>query len=117
MAAKSSYLEKYCKAVLSGKITACSRIKQVCERLLHDIKNPGVWHFDPAVSGRHIAFIERFCRTPSGKLGAPLVLELYQKAWLDAIFGFVDDKGVRRFNECLIVCGRKTVKQACCPPR
>ena len=37
-------------------------------------------------------------------------LELYQRARLEAIFGFVDDDGLRQFNEVLIIEGRKNGK-------
>lgn len=103
-------LERYCTSILDGKINACRRIKQVCERLLEDLYNPGQWHFDHDIANHHVDFIERFCKVPSGRLGQPLKLELFQKARLEAIFGFVDDDGLRRYNEALIEEGRKNGK-------
>lgn len=103
-------LELYCTSILDGKIIACRRIKQVCERLLEDLYNPGQWHFDHDMARRHVDFIETFCKVPSGRLGQPLRLELFQKARLEAIFGFVDDDGLRRFNEVMILEGRKNGK-------
>lgn len=103
-------LELYCTSILDGKINACRRIKQVCERLLADIYNPGQWHFDHDMARRHVDFIETFCKVPSGRLGQPLRLELFQKARLEAIFGFVDNDGLRRFNEVMILEGRKNGK-------
>ncbi len=103
-------LELYCTSILDGKINACRRIKQVCERLLDDLYNPGPWHFDHDMARRHVDFIETFCKVPSGRLGQPLRLELFQKARLEAIFGIVDDDGLRRFNEVMILEGRKNGK-------
>ena len=103
-------LELYCTSILDGKINACRRIKQVCERLLEDLYNPGQWHFDHDIASRHVDFIETFCKVPSGRLGQPLRLELFQKARLEAVFGFVDDDGLRRFNEALVLEGRKNGK-------
>lgn len=103
-------LERYCTSILDGKINACRRIKQVCERLLEDLYNPGQWHFDHDIAKHHVDFIERFCKVPSGRLGQPLKLELFQKARLEAIFGFVDDDGLRRYTEVLILEGRKNGK-------
>lgn len=103
-------LERYCTDILDGKINACRRIKQVCERLLEDLYNPGQWHFDHDIAKHHVDFIERFCKVPSGRLGQPLKLELFQKARLEAIFGFVDDDGLRRYTEALILEGRKNGK-------
>lgn len=103
-------LELYCTSILDGKINACRRIKQVCERLLEDLYNPGQWHFDHDIARRHVDFIEKFCKVPSGRLGQPLKLELFQKARLEAIFGFVDDEGLRRYTEVMILEGRKNGK-------
>lgn len=109
-----SKLERYCKDVLSGKITACKRIKQICEMLLNDILNPGDYHFDEELANKHIFFIETFCKQPTGTLGTPLRLELFQRARLQALFGFVDDNGIRKYNECLIIEGRKNGKTTEC---
>ena len=109
-----SDLEKYCKQVLNGKIVACDKIKKVCEILLNQIYSPGEYHFDEELALRHINFIERFCKQPTGKLGTPLKLELFQRARLEAVFGFVDDNGIRKYNECLIIEGRKNGKTTEC---
>lgn len=109
-----SYLESYCLDVLDGRITACDKIKKVSERLLLQMQNPGRFHFDLDVANKHIGFIETFCKVPSGKLGRPLKLEVFQKARLEAVFGFVDDEGLRQFQEVLIIEGRKNGKTTEC---
>lgn len=103
-------LELYCTALLDGKIPACRRIKQVAELLLNNLVSPGEFHFDQELADRHIEFIETFCRTPSGRIGTPLRLQLFQRARLQAIFGFVDDNDLRQYQEVLIVEGRKNGK-------
>ncbi len=105
-----SDLELYCTKILEGKIVACEKIKQICEILLNQIYSPGEYHFDEDEANRHVEFIEKFCKQPTGKLGVPLKLELFQKARLQALFGFVDDNGYRQYNECLIIEGRKNGK-------
>ena len=105
-----SDLELYCQRILEGKIVACQKIKQICEVLLNQIYSPGEYHFDEDEANRHIEFIETFCKQPTGKLGTLLKLELFQKARLQALFGFVDDNGIRQYNECLIIEGRKNGK-------
>lgn len=114
MARYSSDLEKYCKYILTGKIRSCEKVKKVCQRLLNDIEHPGKWHFDKAKASRAVEFIESFCTIPSGKLGAPFKLELYELAWVEAIFGFVDDDGLRRYQEILIIVARKNGKTSLC---
>lgn len=107
-------LTEYCEAVLNNKIQSCGKLKSICEKLLYDCENPREFHFDPQIADRHIKFIEKFCRLPSGKLGAPMKLELFQKARLQAIFGFVDDNNLRQYNEVFIVEGRKNGKTSEC---
>ena len=103
-----SAIEQYAVAILDGKIKACRRIKQMYEKLLYQYYNPGQWHFDQAIANRHINFMERFCRQPES--GQPLRFELFQRAKLEAIFGFVDDCNLRQYQEVLTIEGRKNGK-------
>ena len=108
-----SHLKQYCDAVIDNKIVASKRVKQICRRLLEDIEHPDGFHFDKAKALRPIEFIEKFCCYPSGeKMGQPMKLELFQKAWIEAMFGFVDDNGRRKYNSVLIICGRKNGKSS-----
>ena len=105
----------YFGGVLSGSITACEKIKQVARYILEELENgskSGRWHFEERYAMKHVGFIERFCRLPSGRLGEPFRLELFQRAILSTIYGFVDDTGVRQFQEVLWVMGRKNGKTA-----
>lgn len=102
--------EKYFTGIYDGNIVACEKMKKVSEMLLNRFASPDEFHFDEAIATRHTDFIEKFCKLPSGKLGQPLKLELFQKARLQALFGFVDDNNLRQYNECLIIEGRKNGK-------
>lgn len=102
--------EKYFTGIYDGNIVACEKMKKVSEMLLNRFASPDEFHFDESIATRHTDFIERFCKQPSGKLGQPLKLKLFQKARLQALFGFVDDNNLRQYNECLIIEGRKNGK-------
>lgn len=102
--------EQYFGGVYDGSITACQKMQRLSEILLEQFASPGEFHFDFDIAKRHTDFIEKFCKIPSGRLGAPLKLELFQKARLQAIFGFVDDNNLRQYNEVLIIEGRKNGK-------
>ena len=52
--------------------------------------------------------MERFCKNPES--GAPLRFELFQRAKFEAIFGFVDDYGLRKHQEVMTLEGRKNGK-------
>ena len=102
--------ERYFTGVYDGSIIACEKLKRAAEMLLNQLASPGEWHFEEKLAQRHVEFIERFCKQPTGKIGTPLKLQLFQKARLQAIFGFVDDNNLRQFNEVLIIEGRKNGK-------
>lgn len=84
------------------------------ENLLNHLYTPGKYHFDENIANKHIDFMERYCKCPSGALGVPLNLQLFQKARFQALFGFVDDSNIRQYTECLIVEGRKNGKTTEC---
>ena len=102
--------ELYFGSIVDGRITACEKMKRIADMLLNQYASPQEFHFDYEIAKKHIDFIEKFCKQPTGKIGTPLNLELFQKARLQAIFGFVDDNNLRQYNECLIVEGRKNGK-------
>lgn len=102
--------EQYFGGILDGKIVACDKMKRISEVLVERYLAPDEFHFDYDIAKRHTDFIERFCKLPSGNIGEPLKLELFQKARFQALYGFVDDNDLRQYNECLIVEGRKNGK-------
>lgn len=106
----SSYFRDYFEAVCDGRIVACDKLKRVSQRLLEAQLKPGKYHFDERLAAAPWQFIERFCCKPAGRLGEPLKLELFQKARIETIFGFVDDEDLRQHREVMIVEGRKNGK-------
>lgn len=106
--------EKYFGDILDGRIKACEKIKIISNKLMEQYLKPGEYHFDCETAERHIEFIERFCYVPAGAIGTRIKLEPFQKARLQAAFGFVDDNGLRQYNEVLIIEGRKNGKTTEC---
>ena len=102
--------ELYFGSIVDGRIVACEKMKRIADMLLNQYASPQEFHFDYDIAKKHTDFIERFCKQPTGKIGTPLQLQLFQKARLQAIFGFVDDNNMRQYNECLIIEGRKNGK-------
>ena len=107
-----TYIEEYYNKIVSGEIVACKRIKQVYKKLVDDIHNQkDNWIFDIELAEKPIIFIETFCKQAQGKMGTALQLELFQKAKLQAIFGFVDkETRLRKYQEVLTIEGRKNGK-------
>ena len=102
--------EAYFSAVADGRVVACKKMRRVSEILLERFAHPGKYHFDAEVAAQHVEFIEKICKQPSGKIGRPIILEPFQKARIQAIFGFVDDDGIRQYREVLTIEGRKNGK-------
>lgn len=109
-----TYIEEYYNKIMSGEIVACKRIKQVYSMLVDKIKNPQKYEpyiFDEELANMPIDFIETFIKQAQGDLGAPLKLQLFQKAKHQAVFGFVHrDTYLRQYNEVLDIRGRKNGK-------
>lgn len=106
----TNYILKYYREIRSGKIPASRKITKVYEQLAEDVKKKGTYHFDIDRASRPVLFVEEFCKQSKGAIGEPIKLQLFQKAAIQAIFGFVDKNGYRRFREVLWIMGRKNGK-------
>lgn len=109
-----NYILEYCEKIKSGEIVTSKRVRKVYFKLAKEIEEPdenSPYYFDEEVGERPIRFIETFCKQSQGTIGAPLKLELFQKAFVQAIFGFLEkDTGYRRFRETMFLVGRKNGK-------
>jgi phage terminase large subunit-like protein len=110
-----SYLLQYRKAILSGEIIAGQELIQTLNNLVADIDNPE-YTYDTRDSDFRIDFIERFCRhTKSPFHGKPFILELWEKALIEAFYSFKwTATGFRRFRKCLLLIARKNGKSTLC---
>ena len=107
-----NYLKAYLDAIEGGEIVVCKRIRKVYTRLVYEAENPGKYRFDEERANRPIEFIERFCKHSKGEwAGQPVRLDLFQKAFISALFGFVDSKtGFRKYREAFFMVARKNGK-------
>ncbi len=108
-----NYIEKYLDQIKKGQCIVSKRVRRQYEALASDIHNPACGYgFDQEKAERPIEFIERFCKHSKGEwAGKPVLLELFQKAFISALFGFVDTKtGDRQYRETLFYVARKNGK-------
>lgn len=122
-----TYIEEYYKWIEKNPNKACKKVKTIYQRLVIDLKKPKTvsffnkatgenethtYIFDERKSLRCIHFIEKYCRQSKGIWnGKPLKLELFQKAFLQALFGFVDkDTGLRKYKKAVLFVARKNGK-------
>lgn len=108
-----SYLIEYYNKCKSGEILIGKELMSQLDMLMEDMKNP-IFRFDPTEAHKRIRFIENECKhSISPFAGKPFILELHQKAFREAIFGFymeIEGKWLRRFTEVLYMVGRKNGK-------
>lgn len=103
---------EYYEQIKNGKVTVCDKIRKWYKHLSDKVINPTDGYHYEAKRGNHIIeFVENYCRHSKGKMGGQLVkLELWEKAWLAATFGFVDDDGIRQYNLSVLIIGKKNGK-------
>ncbi len=122
-----NYIEEYNNWIKKNPNKVCKKVKTLYQRLLEETKAPkevffvnqttgeAIKHtyiFDEAKGVRPINFIEKYLRQSKGKWsGKPLKLELFQKAFIQALFGFVDkDTGLRKYRKAIFFVARKNGK-------
>lgn len=104
--------ETYLEGVVGGTITAGKKLVALASIMLDRIRNGyKQWHYDAWYATRPVEFIETFCCYPAGrKMGMAFELERYERAWVELIFGFVDNDGLREFQYAIIEVARKNGK-------
>ena len=113
MEAEVNYIFEYWDKIQSGEIAACRRLKLQYQKIIDEIQNPrDPWVFDLEKASRPIIFIEKFSKHSKGRwIGQPFKLELFQKAKLQAVYGFVHkDTELRRCREVFTLVARKNGK-------
>lgn len=108
-----NYIEQYYNEICNGSCIVSARVKKQYEKLVDDINKPkGGYIFDENRATKPIRFIEQFCKHSKGEwAGKPVKLELFQKAYISALFGFIHvGTGLRKYRETLFMVGRKNGK-------
>ena len=108
-----NYARRYLKAIHEGKVVVSEPVRMVYERLEAEQADKSCkYRFDLKLGLHAIEFIETFCRHYEGELAGQLVkLDLWQKAFIQTLFGWVDKKTkLRRFREFMLLVARKNGK-------
>lgn len=109
----SSYnpILEYWGKIENGEIIVSNKIYRTYKKVVMDIKNPGEYFYSEKRANHILEFAENYCRHSKGKFGGkPVRLELWEKAHLATIFGFVDIEGNRKYRESLLIVGKKNGK-------
>ena len=108
-----NYVRQYVRAIRAGTVTVSEPVRQVYERLDGEAADKSCpYRFSAKLGDHAIRFIETFCRHYEGEHAGQLVkLELWEKAFLQTLFGWVDKKTrLRRFREFFLLVARKNGK-------
>lgn len=107
-----NYIIEYFEAIKSGECIVSKRVYKQYERLVSDIDNSDKYIFDESRALKPIKFIEQFCKHSKGEwAGKPVILELFQKAYISALFGFINkDTKLRKYKESMFYVARKNGK-------
>ena len=105
-----NYILTYYQQIRDGRITVGKWVDLIYQRLVEGLESKE-YSYDAKKAHHAIDWIEAHCFHTEGDLApSPLKLELWQKAFLSAVFGLVDEGGTRHFREILLVIGRKNGK-------
>ena len=107
---EDNYILAYYQQIKNGSVTVGRWISLLYEYLVHGIEEKQFF-FDQKKANTAIDWFETHCFHTEGPLAPGLIkLELWQKAFLSAIFGIVDQNGLRQFREVVLVVARKNGK-------
>lgn len=106
---------EYLNAIKRGDEVVGNKVRAVYERETSWMENPPddfPFFFDEEAGQRPIDFIETYCKHYEGRWGGkPIQLELFQKAKLQLVFGWIErETNKRRFREVVDLRGRKCGK-------
>lgn len=102
---------EYWGDIKSGREVVSKKVRRTYEKLAYDIEHPDEWFYSHKRANHILEFAENFCKHSKGKWGGkPVRLELWEKALLAAVFGFVDLDGNRKYREAILIVGKKNGK-------
>lgn len=107
----ANYIRQYWQEIQNG-LEVSNEVKNTYKHLINKLDgkvNDG-FHFDETKANRIIDFAEKFIVPPKSKTKDKLKLLLWEKAFLQVVFGFVDNRGLRQYQEVALIIGRKNGK-------
>lgn len=110
-----TYLEQYRDEIKKGNIIAGQELITALDMYYADLNNPK-YKYDTRDAYMRIDFMERFVKlTKSPYYGKPMILMLWQKAFIECLYSFkIADTGFDRFKRAILLIGRKNTKSETC---
>ncbi|GAA6410608.1 terminase large subunit [Blautia hominis] len=102
---------EYWEKIQDKEIRVSDKVFRTYKKVVKDIVEPGEYFYSAKRANHILEFAENYCRHSKGKFGGkPVQLELWEKAHLATVFGFVDIEGNRKYRESLLIVGKKNGK-------
>lgn len=103
---------EYWQLIESGLEVVSKKIYFTYRKLAKDsLDNSGEFFYSPKRANHCIEFIENYCKHSKGIFGGkPIILELWQKALIASVFGFIDIEGNRKYRRCVLIIAKKNGK-------
>lgn len=103
---------EYWEQIESGKEVVSEKVRKTYQKVVYDLTdNSSEYYYSPKRANHVIEFIENYCKHSKGKEGGkPVILELWEKALLATVFGFIDITGCRKYREAVLIVGKKNGK-------
>lgn len=102
---------EYWEGIQNGKEIVPDKIRRTYKKIAYDITNPNEYFYSSKRANHVIEFFENFCHHSKGKAGGKrVILELWEKAMLATIFGFININGIRKYREAVLIVGKKNGK-------
>lgn len=110
-----TYLEQYREAIRSGEIIAGQELISALDTYIADMQNPR-YVYDIREAHKRMEFMETFVKlTKSPYYGKPMILMLWQKAFIECLYSFkIAKTGRDRFKRAILLIGRKNTKSETC---
>lgn len=104
-------IREYWREIETGKVAVSAKLRKTFEKIVSDLDDSNEWFYSPSRANHILEFAENYCKHSKGKWGGkPVILELWEKAILATIFGFIDIEGNRKYREAILIVGKKNGK-------
>ena len=102
---------EYWQQIEKKEIVVCDKLYRTYKKVVKDLDCSGEFFYSNKRGNHIIEFIENYCKHSKGKMGGkPVILELWEKAMLATIFGFVNIEGIRKYQFAELIIGKKNGK-------
>lgn len=103
---------EYWNQIEEGKVNVSRKLKlQISLLVQYCEKGINQYRYNSDRANHILEFAENYCRHSKGRMAGQRVrLELWEKVILSSVFGFVDNKGFRKFQKLVLIIGKKNGK-------